>query len=181
MPATSTPTRAASKQQTALPTAQVLIVDDEPEHAEVMAEALKRMGHVCTIVTDRWAAEEELTHGTFDLVVTDLVMETEHDGQEVLKAARRSQADAEVVMVTAHGDVPHRQGRHPRGGVRLHREAPRPRRVPHPLRARAAGGVPAFAEPPAPGTRGRTVRLRGHPGQQPRHPRVDIKDAAGRT
>ena len=106
MPATPTPTRAASKHQTALPTAQVLIVDDEPEHAEVMAEALKRMGHVCTIVTDRWAAEEELTHGTFDLVVTDLVMESEHDGQEVLKAARRTQADAEVVMVTAHGDVP---------------------------------------------------------------------------
>ena len=31
--------------------AQVLIVDDEPEHAEVMAESLRRPGHVCTIVT----------------------------------------------------------------------------------------------------------------------------------
>ncbi len=89
-----------------LPTAQVLIVDDEPEHAEVMAEALKRMGHVCTIVTDRAAAEEELKLGTFDLVVTDLVMEHEDDGQRVLAAARQSQMAAEVIMVTAHGDVP---------------------------------------------------------------------------
>ena len=39
--------------------AQVLIVDDEPEHAEVMAEALRKPGHVCTIVHSLEAAEEE--------------------------------------------------------------------------------------------------------------------------
>ncbi|MFN5957553.1 MAG: hypothetical protein ACK462_06410, partial [Planctomyces sp.] len=32
------------------PRAQVLIVEDEPDHAEVMSEALRRPGHVCTIV-----------------------------------------------------------------------------------------------------------------------------------
>ena len=30
--------------------AQILIVDDEPDHAEVMAESLRRLGHICTIV-----------------------------------------------------------------------------------------------------------------------------------
>jgi len=92
--------------ETETPTAQVLIVDDEPDHAEVMAEAIRRMGHICTIVHDRAAAVDELEHGSFDLVVTDLVMDGPTDGQEVLKAARRSQDHAEVVMVTAHGDVP---------------------------------------------------------------------------
>lgn len=87
-------------------TAQVLVVDDEPDHAEVMSEALRRLGHVCTIVHDRAAAEDELKHGQFDLIVTDLVMEAEDDGQAVLAAARKHQPQAETIMVTAHGDVP---------------------------------------------------------------------------
>ena len=87
-------------------TAQVLIVDDEQEHAEVMAEALRRLGHVCTIVHDLPSAKDEIGHGQFDLIVTDLVMDSEDDGLQVLAAARQSQSDAETVMVTAHGDVP---------------------------------------------------------------------------
>ncbi len=87
------------------PTAQVLIVDDEPDHAEVMGEALRRLGHVCTIVHGREAAEDELRHGNFDLVVTDLVMQHEDDGLKVLQVARQIQANAETIMVTAHGDV----------------------------------------------------------------------------
>ncbi len=87
-------------------TAQVLIVDDEPEHAEVMAEALRRLGHVCTLVHDLDAAIDELRHGQFDLIVTDLVMEGETDGMKVLEAARQYQTDAEAIMVTAHGDIP---------------------------------------------------------------------------
>ncbi len=89
-----------------LPTAQILVVDDETGHAEVMAEALKRMGHVCTVVHDLAGAEEELRHGGFDLVVTDLKMQGEEDGLRVLELARKHQPSAETVMVTAHGDVP---------------------------------------------------------------------------
>lgn len=88
------------------PTAQVLVIDDEQDHAEVMAEALRRLGHVCTIVHDLTAARDELSHGRFDLIVTDLVMEGEQDGLEVLAAARQLQPSAETILVTAHGDVP---------------------------------------------------------------------------
>ncbi len=86
--------------------AQVLIVDDEVEHASVMAEALRKPGHVCTIVHDLASAEEELRHGQFDVVVTDLVMDSETAGLKVLELAKEHQADAETLMVTAHGDVP---------------------------------------------------------------------------
>lgn len=86
--------------------AQVLIVDDEIGHAEVMAEALQRLGHVCTIVHDLAASVEELRHGTFDVIVTDLVMDSETDGLKVLETARQTQPNAETIMVTAHGDVP---------------------------------------------------------------------------
>jgi DNA-binding NtrC family response regulator len=86
--------------------AQVLIVDDEVEHAEVMAEALRKPGHICTIVNSLTAAQEELQHGSFDVIVTDLVMDSETAGLRVLELAKQRQPDAETIMVTAHGDVP---------------------------------------------------------------------------
>jgi DNA-binding NtrC family response regulator len=86
--------------------AQVLIVDDEPEHADVMAEALRKPGHICTVVHSLQAATEEIVHGAFDVIVTDLVMEHETAGLKVLELAKTNQPDAETIMVTAHGDVP---------------------------------------------------------------------------
>ncbi len=97
--------------------AQVLIVDDEHEHADVMAEALHKPGHVCTIVNDVARALDELRHGSFDVIVTDLRMPVSGGkdgvapdgadaGLRVLEAARRLQPSAETIMVTAHGDVP---------------------------------------------------------------------------
>jgi len=86
--------------------AQVLVVDDDVALAETMAEALQRLGHVCTIVHDYEAAADELRHGTFDVIITDLVMERDDDGLRVLDTARATQPNAETIMVTAHGDVP---------------------------------------------------------------------------
>ncbi len=97
--------------------AQVLIVEDEAEHAEVMAEALRKPGHVCTIVNGVAAALDELKHGTFDVVITDLRMPgsggadgVTADGGDaglvVLRASRKLQPQSETIMVTAHGDVP---------------------------------------------------------------------------
>ncbi len=97
--------------------AQVLIVEDEPEHAEVMAEALRKPGHVCTIVHSVPEALEELAGGVFDVVVTDLRMPQSggahgvaSDGADagmiVLEQAKARQPNAETIMVTAHGDVP---------------------------------------------------------------------------
>ena len=86
--------------------AQVLLVDDDKGHAETMAEALKKPGHVCTIRHSRAEAEEELRHGAFDVIVTDLVMESPTAGLEVLELARKLQPEAETIMVTAHGDIP---------------------------------------------------------------------------
>ena len=85
--------------------AQLLIVEDEVDHAEVMAEALRRLGHVCTIVDGVASAEEELRLGSFDVIVTDLSMEKPDSGLEVLRYAREHQPDSEIIMVTAHGDV----------------------------------------------------------------------------
>ncbi len=98
------------------PRAQVLIVEDEPDHADVMAEALRRPGHVSTIVSSVPEALEELKGGAFDVIVTDLRMPNSagrngvsQDGGDagmvILRASRELQPEAETIMVTAHGDV----------------------------------------------------------------------------
>ena len=97
--------------------AQVLIVEDELEHADVMGEALRRLGHVCTTVSDINGAFEELTGGAFDVIITDLRMPNSAGGHSVnadggnagmvvLQLASEHQPHAETIMVTAHGDVP---------------------------------------------------------------------------
>ncbi len=106
MPAVMSDAESASRNTAAVEPAQVLVVDDEEDHAEVMAEALKRLGHVCTLVHNLEDALEEIQHGQFDLVVTDLVMDGETDGLTILQAVRQTQPHAETIMVTAHGDVP---------------------------------------------------------------------------
>jgi len=101
--------------------AQVLVVEDEAEHAEVMSEALRRPGHICTVVGGVAGAMEELRLGSFDVIVTDLRMPASGGfgegedrvapdgadaGLRVLAAAKRLQPQAETILVTAHGDVP---------------------------------------------------------------------------
>tara|TARA_R110002096_G_scaffold344921_2_gene537846 strand:- start:94276 stop:95709 length:1434 start_codon:yes stop_codon:yes gene_type:complete len=97
--------------------AQVLIVEDEIEHADVIVDALRRPGHICTTVHTVERAYEEITEGKFDVIVTDLRMpesagvhgvnsDGSNAGMRVLELAAEYQPDAETIMVTAHGDVP---------------------------------------------------------------------------
>ena len=79
--------------------AQVLLVDDDVEHAETMVDALRRPGHICTMVHSAAEAVDELRHGAFDVVVTDLVMESETAGLDVLRLAQEHQPDATTIMV----------------------------------------------------------------------------------
>ncbi len=97
--------------------AQVLIVEDEVEHADVIVDALRRPGHICTTVHNIERAYEEITGGKFDVIITDLRMpesagihgvndDGSNAGMKVLELAEKHQPDAETIMVTAHGDVP---------------------------------------------------------------------------
>lgn len=88
------------------PTAQVLIVDDEVDHADVMADALRKPGHVCTVRHSAAEAMVELEGGRFDVIVTDLMMEDKPAGMMILEEARTRQPWAKTIMVTAHGDIP---------------------------------------------------------------------------
>jgi two-component system response regulator HydG len=85
---------------------QVLVIDDEREHAQVMCEALTRQGHKCEVTYNLPEALGRLERRSFDVVVTDLVMDGRRDGLEVLKRTRQLDPPPPVVLVTAHGDIP---------------------------------------------------------------------------
>lgn len=85
---------------------QILVVDDEREHAQVMCEALVRQGHHCDVAYSLAEAQSRLERKCYDVVVTDLVMEGKRDGLEVLHKSKALFPPPPVVLVTAHADIP---------------------------------------------------------------------------
>jgi two-component system response regulator HydG len=86
--------------------ARILIVDDETEHAQVMCEALARIGHECDVVYSLAEAERNLRKSKYDVIVTDLLMDGRKDGLEVLRRAQDITPPPPVLLVTAVNDVP---------------------------------------------------------------------------
>ena len=86
--------------------ADILVVDDEREHAQVMCEALDRQGHRCDVTYNLPEAKEKLEKKSYDVIVTDMVMDGRHDGLEILDLSKELEPRPPVILVTAHSDVP---------------------------------------------------------------------------
>ncbi len=87
------------------PEADILIVEDEPAHAEAMNEGLSRLGHRCTVAPDGQDAIARIKSQALDIIVTDLMLGDGPDGLDVLRAAREHAPAAKVILVTAHSSV----------------------------------------------------------------------------
>ncbi|HTK75683.1 MAG TPA: sigma-54 dependent transcriptional regulator, partial [Gemmataceae bacterium] len=100
------PTRAATEPAPDLtPDAcRVLIVDDDRNHAETVAEVLQRVGYSCTVATSGTAGAKLIDRDEFDVVLTDLRM-ADLDGLAIVRKVREEQPEAEVIVVTGYGDV----------------------------------------------------------------------------
>jgi DNA-binding NtrC family response regulator len=85
--------------------ASILVVDDEEDHAQVMCEALTRLGHECDVTYSLAEAASRLERRPYDVVVTDLVMDGRRDGLELLKKIKQIEPAPPVILVTAHGDI----------------------------------------------------------------------------
>src|SRR4051812_13454725 len=84
----------------------ILVVDDEREHADVMSEALSRIGHKTELAYNLAEAKSKIDRKKFDVIVTDLMMDGRRDGLEVLRASKNISPPPPVVLVTAHADIP---------------------------------------------------------------------------
>ncbi len=84
---------------------RVLIVDNDRAHAETVSESLERANYHCQVASSGREGAKLIEDENFDLVITDLMM-NDLDGLEILKRAKQSLPDAEVILVTGHGSVP---------------------------------------------------------------------------
>ena len=86
-------------------TIKVLLVDNDKDHAKAMTESLERIGLDCTTATAGPDGAKCLEENIYDIVVTDLMM-NDVDGMAILRQAKETQPECEVVMVTGHASVP---------------------------------------------------------------------------
>ncbi|MDR1960077.1 MAG: sigma-54 dependent transcriptional regulator [Planctomycetaceae bacterium] len=87
------------------PPFQILVVDDEESHAEVVAASLEKIGAECATVLSEKEAKAAIHKKYYDVIVTDLKLERENSGLEILKEAKQFSEETEVIVMTAHGSI----------------------------------------------------------------------------
>lgn len=83
---------------------KLLIIDDEPSHAEAVAESLERVGYECVIATSSAEGVRHIERTEPNVILTDLRMDG-MTGLDILRKAKQELDDVEVVVITGHGDV----------------------------------------------------------------------------
>lgn len=83
----------------------VMVVDDERDHADGIVEALGRLPVKALAVYTGEDAIELLRNQHVDVVVTDLKLEGQMDGLDVLRQARQSGNSTEVILITAYATI----------------------------------------------------------------------------
>lgn len=81
---------------------RVLLVDDDPQLCDMLAEYLHREGFLVATVHDGQAGVDAVAEGGIDVVVMDITMPV-IDGFEALRRIRTT-SEVPVVMLTARGD-----------------------------------------------------------------------------
>ncbi|MBI4539820.1 MAG: response regulator [Gemmatimonadetes bacterium] len=84
--------------------AHLLIVDDEPTIARVIAQALSRRGHECEVATSLEEARQCLALAPFDAVITD-VRFPGGSGLDLVRHVKDQTPDVQVLVMTAYADV----------------------------------------------------------------------------
>ncbi len=83
----------------------ILVVDDERDHADGIAEALEKHCEKAISVYNGKDALEVLRSREIDVVVTDLKLEGDIDGLAVLDEARRLDDKTQVILITAYATI----------------------------------------------------------------------------
>ena len=83
---------------------EILLVDDDPFILKTLGPALEGKGYQISTATTGEEAIEIMAEKGFDLVITDLVMQS-IDGIDVLKKAKKIDAEMTVMILTGFGDM----------------------------------------------------------------------------
>jgi two-component system response regulator HydG len=83
----------------------ILVVDDEREHADGVAESLEKLRAKTIAVYNGKDALEILREQMVDVVVTDLKLGGDIDGLDVLEEAKKYNPHTEVILITAYATI----------------------------------------------------------------------------
>lgn len=82
--------------------AKILFVDDEAAVRHVGSSILKSAGHIVEVAKDGKEALEKLEGGTYDLVVTDIIM-PEVDGIQMIVEITRQNPQLPILAISGGG------------------------------------------------------------------------------
>ena len=83
----------------------ILIVDDERDHADGIAESLEKLCARAIAVYDGTDALEIVRNRQVDVIVTDLKLGGDIDGLAILEEAKKYNDSTEVILITAYGTI----------------------------------------------------------------------------
>ncbi|MBW1676250.1 MAG: response regulator [Deltaproteobacteria bacterium] len=85
-------------------TEKVLLVDDEKEFLDSLAERMKTRGMDVSTATSAIDALKKTEGESYDAIVLDLMMPG-MDGLEVLKVLKKKRPEVQVILLTGHATV----------------------------------------------------------------------------
>jgi CheY-like chemotaxis protein len=85
--------------------ASALVVEDNPSVSEVTVSMLEELGYQVQLVSSAQGALEALSHGDFDLVVSDIVMPGTMDGIALARAIRKRKPSTPIILVTGYASI----------------------------------------------------------------------------
>jgi len=83
----------------------ILIVDDERDHADGIAESLEKLCARAIAVYNGNDALEIMRSQQIDVIITDLKLGGDIDGLTILEEAKKSNDSTEVILITAYGTI----------------------------------------------------------------------------
>ncbi|MBM7636764.1 response regulator transcription factor [Streptococcus saliviloxodontae] len=83
---------------------KILVVEDELDLLQSLAEGLRLSGYVVDTASDGEAAEELIYVETYDLVILDINL-PKRSGFSVLEEVRKYNKEVNIIMLTARSDV----------------------------------------------------------------------------
>jgi two-component system response regulator HydG len=83
----------------------ILVVDDERDHADGIAEALDKSGVKAIAVYNAEDALEIVRNQQVDVVVTDLKLEGDINGLAILEEAKKTNGHTEIILITAYATI----------------------------------------------------------------------------
>lgn len=85
---------------------RILVVDDEEAVRTAVRRRLERDGHQITLAASAEEAAKKIREEEFfDVIVTDMSIDGPTSGLDVLKAAFQKDLFAEVIVMTAYGNI----------------------------------------------------------------------------